>query len=209
VPTRFEELLGHTAIHDTVTDDELAHLRQEITRDVTTTLMFGLQRPSREARRATKTERADVYLQTLACRLLGNHGASDHLAQLADDPSDVKGALYFGCLLSLAREAEGALWWWQFAAGAGSVDAAYCLYLLHLSHGDLRDAEHWMRQILASGSRVDFIPPPLWLRRPRTPHAAALKAAVKGLHIEEVAGAPFHHPDHRLADAIEGLDGVC
>ena len=29
------------------------------------------------------------------------------------------------------------------------------------------------------------------------------------LKVEEVTGARFHHPDHRLVGQIEGLDALC
>ncbi|MFI6155157.1 hypothetical protein ACIBCA_21005 [Kitasatospora sp. NPDC051170] len=35
----------------------------------------------------------------------------------------------FGCLLDLTGQSWDAQWWWQFAAGAGDLTAAYCLYL--------------------------------------------------------------------------------
>ncbi|WP_406552061.1 hypothetical protein [Streptomyces sp. YS-3] len=42
-------------------------------------------------------------------------------------------ALLFGALLYLAGRVEGARFWFQYVAGAGSQAAARCLYLLHLS----------------------------------------------------------------------------
>ncbi|MEU6289894.1 hypothetical protein [Streptomyces sp. NPDC046988] len=38
-----------------------------------------------------------------------------------------------------------------------------------------------------------------------THSAPALREAVERLRVEELAQAPFHHPDHRLADRIEHL----
>ncbi|UXX97999.1 hypothetical protein N7U49_47720 (plasmid) [Streptomyces sp. AD2-2] len=54
MPAQFDGLLGHATNRHTLTDDELADLRQEITRDVVTELMFGPQRPDRHVRRAGK-----------------------------------------------------------------------------------------------------------------------------------------------------------
>ncbi|MEU5323638.1 hypothetical protein AB0G67_43865 [Streptomyces sp. NPDC021056] len=208
MPAHFDEHLDPHAGCGTVTDDELAELQDEIARDVTTTLMFGTGRPEREARRVTKLARAEVYLRSLCCQLLSRPQGAGHLARLAEDPSDIDGAVYFGCLLHLAGEPEGAMWWWQFAAGAGDATAAYCLYLHHLHHGELRDAEHWMRLALTADNEIDFTPPP-YLRPPVDLHSGFLRRAVDLLKVENVAGAQFHHPDHRLAVQVEDLDGVC
>ncbi|MGW3421532.1 hypothetical protein [Streptomyces phaeochromogenes] len=202
MPAPFDDLLGHAPSCYTLTDDELADLRQEITRDVVTELMFGAHRPARDVRRAGKADRASTYLRSLSCRLLDNDSGHDHLARLVDDLTDVEGALHFACLLSLAQEPEEAMWWWQFAAGAGNATAAYCLYLLHLSRGELRDAEHWVSQALASDDRIDFIPPPSWAHQLPEAHSTNLGEAVKRLKVVEVAGVQLHLPDHRFLEQI-------
>ncbi|MGW5611916.1 hypothetical protein ACWEWI_38940 [Streptomyces sp. NPDC003753] len=98
---------------------------------------------------------ADRHLRTLSCDLLRSSQAAEHIAGIADDPVDIDGALHFGCLLNLARKPEGALWSWQYAAGSGNATAAYCLHLLHLGRGELRDADHWMRQAHLVAPQVD------------------------------------------------------
>ncbi|GHE11019.1 hypothetical protein [Streptomyces alanosinicus] len=152
-----------------------------------------------------RLERADITLQALCRHLLRSDGASQHLARTADSPVDPEeapeGALYFGCLLDLVKKSDGALWWWQFAAGAGNPTAAYCLYLFHTRRGDLRDAGHWWHQYLALG------PPPAWMHL-NVDTSGVLRKAVERLRVDEAAGE-FHRPDQRLADQIEELVDAC
>lgn len=74
--------------------------------------------------------------------------AAASLARLVDDHESIApgGALVFGCLLHLARYREAAQFWWQFAAGAGSRTAAFCLCLHHRRHSEFRDAGYWRAQ---------------------------------------------------------------
>ncbi|MGI5461082.1 hypothetical protein ACQEWB_49615 [Streptomyces sp. CA-249302] len=136
--------------------------------------------PEREARQATKLQRADVYLNALSCSLVSRAEASGHVARIVEDLSNIEGALYFGCLLSLAQEDEGAIWWWQFAEGAGDATAAYCLYLQHLRRGELRDAEHWIGQALKADTRIDinFSLPRISEIHPARPRIASVREAV-------------------------------
>ncbi|WP_051742403.1 hypothetical protein [Streptomyces xylophagus] len=202
MPAQFDELLSHATNRHTLTDDELADLRQEITRDVITELMFGSQQPDRHVRRAGKADRAGVYLSVLSGRLLDNDDTRVHVARLVDDLTDVEGALRFACVLHLAQEPEEAIWWWQFAGGAGNATAAYCLYLLHLSRGELQDAEHWVSQALAPDNRIDAFPPLSWAPHLSESRSTNLREAVKRLKVVEVAGIQLHHPDHRFLEQI-------
>ncbi|MFF3991673.1 hypothetical protein ACFY0B_44980 [Streptomyces sp. NPDC001797] len=203
MPAQFDELLGHATGYDDLTDGEVADLRQEITRGVVTELMFGDQRSGREIRRADKADRAGAYLVSLSRRLLDRGDATTHLGRLIDDPADLEGALRFACLLSLAQETDEAIWWWQFAAGADNATAAYCLYLLHLCRGEMRDAEHWMGQALASSNRIDFIPPATWARPLTDSRCTVFRKAVKHLMAVEVAGVRVRQPDHRFLEQVE------
>ncbi|MFD8376912.1 hypothetical protein ACFV2Z_40250 [Streptomyces sp. NPDC059688] len=207
MPRKLDRILDQAAIPDTVTDAELDDLRQDIIRDVTAVLMFG-ERPTPARHHPVRLERADITLQALCRDLLRSDDASDHLARIADSPVDPEGALHFGCLLDLAKKSDGALWWWQFAAGAGNATAAYCLYLFHTRRGDLRDADHWWHQYLALGPRDDdFVPPPAWMHL-NIDSSGVLRKAVERLKVDEAAGE-FHHPDHRLADQIDELVDAC
>ncbi|MEU5093041.1 hypothetical protein [Streptomyces sp. NPDC021356] len=207
MPRHIDRILGQAAIPDTVTDDELDDLKQEIVRDVTAALMFGAQ-PAPQGHHPTRMESADTSLKALSCHLLRSGQAAEHLAGIADDPVDIDGALHFGCLLSLAMKPEGALWWWQYAAGAGNATAAYCLHLFHLRRGELRDADHWMRQALDLDFDILHAHHRTRPNRPRAPQAATLRQAVERLKVEEVCGE-FHHPDQQLADQIEELAAPC
>lgn len=202
MPAQFDELLAHPSSCDTLTDDEVAALQQEITRDVITELMFGAQQSDRAIRRATKADRAASHLRSVVCNLLDHADARDHLARFIDDLTDIEGAVHFACVLSFAQEPEEAIWWWQFAASAGNPTAAYCLYLLYLSRGDLRDAEHWMSQVLTPGNRIDVMPPPSWTHELPDSRSAVFREAVRHLKVVEVAGTHLHHPDHRFLEQI-------
>ncbi|MGW5658453.1 hypothetical protein [Streptomyces humi] len=85
----------------------------------------------------------------LLCRGTVHHaGAAAHITTFTTATSrDPDGALTFASLLYLADQDEGARFWWHYAAGAGNTTAALCLYLLHLSHGEMRDAAYWAGQI--------------------------------------------------------------
>lgn len=83
----------------------------------------------------------------LLCRGTVHHDGAARRITAFEAGRDPDGALPFACLLHLAGQEEGAQFWWQYAAGAGSVTAALCLYLLHLRQGDMRDAQHWADQI--------------------------------------------------------------
>lgn len=85
-------------------------------------------------------------LRTLCRGAVHHPGAARHISAF-DASRDPDGALTFACLLYLADQEEGAQFWWHYAAGAGSTTAALSLYLLHLRHGDMRDAQHWAGQI--------------------------------------------------------------
>ncbi|MFJ9729313.1 hypothetical protein ACIRP3_41880 [Streptomyces sp. NPDC101209] len=100
------------------------------------------------------------------------------------------------------RRREEAIWWWQYAAGAGNLTAAYCLSLLYLSRGELRDAEHWMRQFLAPDSRSAFVPPPSWPHSLPDSHLVHFKDAVRCSKAVEVDGIRLHHPDRRFFEQI-------
>lgn len=201
MPRSIDQILSQTAIPDTITDDDLDDLKQEIVRDVTAALMFG-GRPAPQSHHPTRLECADKYLKALSCDLLRSSHAAEHLAGIADDPVDIDGALHFGCLLNLATKPEGAQWWWQYAAGAGNATAAYCLHLFHMRRGDLRDADHWMRQALDLDIDINFARRPTRWNPPRTPHTRVLREAVERLKVEEACGE-FHHPDQRLAELAD------
>ncbi|MEU6417310.1 hypothetical protein [Streptomyces spiralis] len=98
-------------------------------------------------------------MTSLSTELIHSTEAAGCLARIADIPFDADGALHFGCLLNLAQEPDGALWWWQFAAGAGNATAAYCLHLFHLVRGELRDSDHWAGQALNLDTDIHLAPP--------------------------------------------------
>ncbi|MFJ9590717.1 hypothetical protein [Streptomyces acidicola] len=205
MPRSIHDVLAQAALPDAFTDRDVADLKQEVVRDVTATLMFGT-RLAPEGRFPTVLDRADKDLQALAAGLLYSDDAAAHLAKFAEEPADVDGALHFACLLSLADTCDAAQWWWQFAAGAGNATAAYCLYLFHLSHGELGDADHWAHQAFTLDTDIHFTRFSRRRTPPRRP-ALALREAVGRLKVNEVEEWGFQvlRPDSRLAHQIEEL----
>ncbi|OIK25539.1 DUF6879 family protein [Streptomyces malaysiense] len=133
----------------------------------------------------TRLDAAEATLKALSVRLLRSSQAAEHLAGIAGGLVDIDGALHFGCLLNLAKKPEGALWWWQYAAGASDATAAYCLHLFHLRRGELRDADHWMCQALDLGYDIGLALAhrPTWPVQPRVRHPQALREAVERLSL--------------------------
>ncbi|WJY35821.1 hypothetical protein QT196_00180 [Streptomyces sp. P9-2B-2] len=88
-------------------------------------------------------------------------GQADALHQMATFVGhrilDPDGAVILGCVLQLAARDDSARFWWQFAAGAGEMSAACCLYLHHLSLGETPEADWWRTQMMADSS-VDPAP---------------------------------------------------
>jgi hypothetical protein len=72
------------------------------------------------------------------------------------DDVDVDGMHVYACVLYLAHHPESAKFWWQLAAGAGHSGAAYCLYLHHLSFGEIREARHWKSQMQSFFGASDY-----------------------------------------------------
>ncbi len=110
------------------------------------------------ARRQLRAGRDDLVLDA-ACHVRAARCLDDlaralaesrEFAALALDPESwphgAESALLFGSLLHLADRLDGAQFWFQYAAGAGSRTAARCLYLHHLSRAEIRAARHWKDQ---------------------------------------------------------------
>jgi hypothetical protein len=142
-------------------------------------------------------EQAALDLRTLSRFVIHDNDASARLSRLVNSRHiDPEGGLVFACLLYLAGREEGAQFWWQFAAGAGNATAAQCLFLLHMAHGELRDAEHWAVQ---TADLACELPPYRSLETPpwessKTPHGAP----------EASGHAPVLNP--ALAAAVDRLE---
>lgn len=86
-------------------------------------------------------------LETLCRTVVEREGALQHMsAFLSRRILQPDGARVLGCVLQLAGREDSARFWWQFAAGAGDVASAYCLYLHHLALGEVWEAELWHKQ---------------------------------------------------------------
>ncbi|MFJ2863992.1 hypothetical protein [Kitasatospora sp. NPDC087314] len=137
-------------------------------------------------------------LRALATVVINEPGSWEEIETLAKD-WEPNGALIFGCLLDLSGRHHSATWWWQFAAGAGSHLAAYCMYLHHLRRGELRDAENWFNQ---AACLEDGTSAPLAPKLPDLPGYARLASRLAP-PLPDPAGLP--RPDRALRDAINGL----
>ncbi|MFJ9461477.1 hypothetical protein ACIRST_41210 [Kitasatospora sp. NPDC101447] len=137
-------------------------------------------------------------LRALATVVINEPGSWEEIETLAKD-WEPNGALIFGCLLDLSGRHHSATWWWQFAAGAGSHLAAYCMYLHHLRRGELRDAENWFHQAacLEDGTSAPIAP-----KLPDLPGYARLASRLAP-PLPDPGALP--RPDRALRDAINGL----
>ncbi|MFD4373793.1 hypothetical protein [Streptomyces sp. NPDC058486] len=84
------------------------------------------------------------------------HAVSDFVTDQIPEPHS---ALFLACILQLADTDEAARFWWQYAAGAGHVGAAYCLYLHHLALGETHTARWWHTQ-----TNEDTPPRKMWTK---------------------------------------------
>ncbi|MGW6016248.1 hypothetical protein [Streptomyces sp. NPDC055210] len=136
----------------------------------------------RQGQPAALHERAGLDLALLSRGTVRHQGAARRISAF-DSTRDPDGALPFACLLYLADQTEGAHFWWLYAAGAGNITAALCLHLLHLHHGELRDAEHWAGQIQRLNSLAwdDYTP---------VPHRAATADTPAGPSVHYTLPAP-------------------
>ncbi|MEE1928634.1 hypothetical protein V1J52_10580 [Streptomyces sp. TRM 70351] len=170
-----------------------------------------------------RRERAARELRQLSYWAVHGPGAAQLIAALAATHQiDPDGALVFACLLHLADRDEQAEFLWQFAAGAGKPAAAECLYLLHLTRGELRHARHWARQAADldtadSAPRCERRParPPAARREPRPLTSLMLLRTWRALRRHETAGSwtagTFHTRtgtlSRALAHAVQSLKG--
>jgi DNA-binding IclR family transcriptional regulator len=148
----------------------------------------------------------DAWRDLNAVSLLVVHSpdAAAQLSRLVDTgPVDGHGTLVFACLLYLTGHHEGARFWWEFAAGADSAPATYCLVLDHARQGEYHDAEVWADRLARSG----FAPEHVWGERADAPADAALPptllASVTESDHEALGRIPV--PGRRLLAAVRGL----
>jgi hypothetical protein len=160
-------------------------------------------------------EQAVRDLHTLSRMVVADADAVSRMAQLVNSRRiEPEGAVVFACLLYLTGREEAAQFWWQFAAGAGNATSARCLCLLHMGHGEQRDAEHWAVQTVELRNGHDD--PEVEL--PRRPAWDSFQAGILALPDGQGAspgsgaapapeGSPAAGPGWPGA-APDGLDGV-
>lgn len=223
-----DRVLGDAMIPDAFPDFDVAASRRQIAHDVADVLMFD-NAAARAAGIARKTLRAPVShhptqhaqaaqnLYDLCVYALHGTDAAEYIAALANSRRiDPDGALYFACLLYLADVWEGAQFWWQFAAGSGNPTAAYCMYLIHVSRGELRDAEHWafqtaeLDELAEAGNSTHRVTMAITAHNCRRGRPdPLLREAVQQLAVDpddDFGAVP--QPDPGLADRIEELAGA-
>ncbi|TVL88493.1 hypothetical protein [Streptomyces sp. SAJ15] len=93
-------------------------------------------------------EDAAGALRAVCRALVGDEGALHHLSSFIGRIPEPEGAAVLGCVLQLAGREDSARFWWQYAAGAGHIIAAYCLYLHHLALGEAMEADWWHAQMV-------------------------------------------------------------
>ncbi|MET9734484.1 hypothetical protein ABZZ79_28760 [Streptomyces sp. NPDC006458] len=96
------------------------------------------------AARDTEPAVADC-LNNLCEAIVATVGPND-LEFVTDKIPEPHGAWLLGCALHLAGIADGARFWWQFAAAAPHPAAAYCLSLHHTARGEDHAAGFWYAQ---------------------------------------------------------------
>lgn len=90
--------------------------------------------------------RAARVLDETARALVESRSYAELALDAASWPHSAESTLLFAGLLYLAGKGEGAQFWFQYAAGAGSRTAARCLYLHHLARAEVATARHWHEQ---------------------------------------------------------------
>ncbi|MGW1622461.1 hypothetical protein [Streptomyces sp. NPDC002172] len=225
-PRSIDEVLSRARVFQgEYTDADLVAARHSIARELHE--LRWVHSPTgglAAARPAALHERAANDLRAL-CRGIVRHGDGARRIREFDADRDPDGALAFACLLYLADQEEGAQFWWQYTAGAGNVTGALCLYLLHMTHGELRDAQHWAGQIenlndldwsgytpVAHRAETGPAQPPLQAAvRYTLPPAgqavteAAVRCAVACLDVPDGGLGPVPQPTPALAERWQSL----
>lgn len=149
-------------------------------------------------RRTPRHAEAARDLRALSHLIIRDQEASSYVTRIVNDRRiEPDGALIFACLLELAQQEEGAQFWWQFAAGAGSATSAYCLYLMHLRRGELRHAEHWAKQVE-------------WLDvKPGQYRRRVLQLAARSVEVPTGSDVQSELPSAALRNAVDDLGKGC
>ncbi|MEU3464614.1 hypothetical protein ABZ721_32275 [Streptomyces sp. NPDC006733] len=185
---------------------------------------------STPARLEAAMRRRARHIRQMCAQAVRTSSASASMAQfISSSHTEPEGARLFACLLKLTGRDEGARFWWQFAAGAGDPHSAYYLVLHHAQQGELSEAHHWYRQVVAfrterPGATVRLLAQLLQVQEPQSgPDGMGsvtlwevmceqFLAATRGpLHIEEngdddYGDIPLPEPD--LVEEIKDLAAV-
>ncbi|WP_326615284.1 hypothetical protein OG949_41040 (plasmid) [Streptomyces scopuliridis] len=181
-----------------------------------------------QTRRATQ---AGQMLAVVSRWAINEPDAAAHMSEVVEDPGTgelltverldadgaADGAMVFACLLYLTGHPESAQFWWQFAAGAESRTAAYCLHLHHRHLQEFREARQWYQQVTAPAAPhsqpldEEFIDGLEAVARYVRHHGSGASAPTGGLESEvdrlasrncSPSPAIVRWPDRRLAERL-------
>ncbi|MEV7611718.1 IclR family transcriptional regulator C-terminal domain-containing protein [Streptomyces sp. NPDC089799] len=146
-------------------------------------------------------ERAWRDLKAVAMAAVCAPGAAAVLTAFVNgDHTDLEGAQVFACLLHLAGLRDGARFWWQYTAGSGSEQGAYCLFLDHSRRGEHDDAGVWARELVRGG----FTPPTTReAREPLVHGQTAVRRYV--VQLDDIDVGPVPLPRRGLERALAAL----
>ncbi|MEV5142255.1 hypothetical protein AB0K71_28850 [Streptomyces syringium] len=145
-------------------------------------------------------------LKALCRQVTTASGAAARLIEFAEAerPTDPVGARGLACLLYLAGHADGARFWWRYAAGADDATSAYCLFLEGLLRDQPAEAIYCYRELNAGSFLCDEDWETPTVRS--APTRASLPSEVRE-HIREVnTGSGHGHvpiPEGYLEDASQ------
>ncbi|MFJ8444035.1 hypothetical protein [Kitasatospora griseola] len=142
---------------------------------------------------------AERDLRNLSTRVINHAGAPAQLDGLVNSCDiDPVGGLVFAALLYLSGHPRHAQFWFEFAAGSGDSTASFSLYLHHAAVGELREAEHWLRQTAHLTNQPATALPPV--------DAYLFNTGWHSQHIPDTEGLPS--PDPQLRQTLYRLRTV-
>ncbi|MGW4696122.1 hypothetical protein ACWEO1_27560 [Kitasatospora cineracea] len=151
-----------------------------------------------------RQHQAERELRNLSTRVINDTAAPAQLDGFTSHDAEPVGALVFAALLYLSGHPRNAQFWFEFAAGAGDGTAAFSLYLHHAAAGELREAEHWLRQTahLSNQSGTDV---PLPAIPPVDTYL--FNAEWHGQHVPDDTG-DLPRPDPQLRETVAHLQDI-
>ncbi len=205
---------------EVLTDEYDDYNAEAARRRIAHTLQTRRQRtagPTAGNRYPAAADQAAHDLDLAVALIVGTPQAATSLERLVAAEQDIEpdGALVFAALLHLAGYREAAAFWWQFAAGAGNRNAAFCLFLAHRRRAEFKDAAHWRaqgRDLSGPGTRTRaelraLLPEKVrgdLLRQCRDGRHPALPAALEAV----ISRLPVDSADSDYGEIPQPVDGI-